>query len=305
MEYAGALGTIIFNKSCRLHDLTEVQVGRNQFTMDVVVDQLDGEVDHTAERISALEDKMADVDRGLDGLLALGQEQTKMSTQSAQGLGQLAMAVLAQQAKIRSMEECMDAMREMILGLEHMAANPILVDDETAVVGSELGEELEVEENEVAIPVLIPGRLVPIEDEVQVLPDELVGTQITFKLADEDCLLGSAILPPSCVPERNPIVPYVVRPCLSSASVWLPPHSRTYHPVTSFTIITSVHLVASHPSLIPPIFLHVCLIYPDFLWIRVSCVIFPVPPSLYLSLVLCILSSPESTLLLSVLSALT
>ena len=27
MEYAGALGTIIFNKSCHLHDLTEAQVG--------------------------------------------------------------------------------------------------------------------------------------------------------------------------------------------------------------------------------------------------------------------------------------
>ena len=42
-------------------------------------------------------------------------------------------------------------------------------------------------------------------------------------------LLGSAILPPSRVPEQNPIVLYVVHPCLSSASVWLPPHSWTYH----------------------------------------------------------------------------
>ena len=49
MEYAGALGTIIFDESCRLHDLTEAQVGRNQFTMDVAVDRLDGEVDHVAE----------------------------------------------------------------------------------------------------------------------------------------------------------------------------------------------------------------------------------------------------------------
>ena len=37
MEYARALGTIIFDESCHLHDLTEAQVGRNQFTMDVVV----------------------------------------------------------------------------------------------------------------------------------------------------------------------------------------------------------------------------------------------------------------------------
>ena len=49
------------------------------------------------------------------------------------------------------------------------------------------GEELEIKENEVAVPILVPGRLVPIEDKVQVLPDELVGTQITFELADKDC----------------------------------------------------------------------------------------------------------------------
>ena len=81
----------------------------------------------------------------------------------------------------------MDAMREMILALEHMQANPIVVDEEEMVVSDELGEELEIEENEVAIPVPVPGWLIPIEDEVQVLPDELVGTQIVFELADEDC----------------------------------------------------------------------------------------------------------------------
>ena len=48
------------------------------------------------------------------------------------------------------------------------------------------GEELEIEENEVAIPILAPGRLVPIEDAVPVLPNELVGTQIAFELADKD-----------------------------------------------------------------------------------------------------------------------
>ena len=46
--------------------------------------------------------------------------------------------------------------------------------------------ELEVEENEVAVPILPPGQLVPIEDVVQVLLDELVGTQIAFDLADKD-----------------------------------------------------------------------------------------------------------------------
>ena len=74
MEYAGALSTIMFDESCCLHDLTEAQVGRNQFAMDVAVDWLDGEVDHAAERISALEDKMADVEQGLNGLLELGRE---------------------------------------------------------------------------------------------------------------------------------------------------------------------------------------------------------------------------------------
>ena len=29
MEYAGALGTIVFDESCRLWDLTERQIGRN------------------------------------------------------------------------------------------------------------------------------------------------------------------------------------------------------------------------------------------------------------------------------------
>ena len=96
------------------------------------------------------------------------------------------MVVLAQQAKIRSQDERLDAMREMILVLEHTQANPIVVDEEEMAVSEGSGEELEVEENEVVIPIPIPGRLVPIEDKVQVLPDELVGTQIAFELADED-----------------------------------------------------------------------------------------------------------------------
>ena len=74
MEYASALSTIVFDKSCHLCDLTEDQVGRNQFVVDVAVDRLDGEVDHAVERISTLEDKMADVEQGLNGLLELGRE---------------------------------------------------------------------------------------------------------------------------------------------------------------------------------------------------------------------------------------
>ena len=45
MEYAGALGTIIFDESCYLCDLTEAQVGQNQFAMNVAVDQLDDKID--------------------------------------------------------------------------------------------------------------------------------------------------------------------------------------------------------------------------------------------------------------------
>ena len=188
MEYAGALGTIVFDESCRLRDLTEAQVGRNQYATDVELERLDGEADHAAERISGLEDRMAEVERGTNALLEVCREQTEATTRGARGLGQLATCVLAQQNKIRAMEERMDAMREMILALEHTAANPIVVDKEATVVeaGSSSGEELEIEENEVAIPIPVPGRLVPIEDEVQVLPDELVGTQVAFELAEED-----------------------------------------------------------------------------------------------------------------------
>ena len=53
--------------------------------------------------------------------------------------------------------------------------------------GSSSGEELEIEENEVAVPIPVPSRLVPIEEDIQVLPDELVDTQIAFELAEEDC----------------------------------------------------------------------------------------------------------------------
>ena len=188
MEYAGALGVIIFDESCCLHDLTEAQMGRNQYVTDVELERLGGEADHAAERIGAVEDKEADMERSLNALLELGQEQTEASTRAARGLGQLATCVLAQQNKIRVMEERMDAMWEMILGLEHTATNPIVVDKEETVVEAESssGKELEIEENKVAIPIPVSGRLVPIEEGIQVLPDELVGTQIAFELAEED-----------------------------------------------------------------------------------------------------------------------
>ena len=49
-----------------------------------------------SKRISTLEGKVVDLEAGYTKLLALGWEQIEMSTQTAWGLGQLAMAVLAQ-----------------------------------------------------------------------------------------------------------------------------------------------------------------------------------------------------------------
>ena len=86
MEYTGALGTIIFDESCHLHDLTEVQVERNQFAMDMVVDQLDKRInevdsraDHASEQLSALEGKVTDMEARYTELLALGWEQVESS----------------------------------------------------------------------------------------------------------------------------------------------------------------------------------------------------------------------------------
>ena len=94
--------------------------------------------------------------------------------------------VTALKERVAHVEERMDMMREMLLALEHSQENPIVVDDDETAVSGGSGEELEVEENEVAIPIPVPGQLVPIEEVEQVLPDELVGTQIAFKLAEED-----------------------------------------------------------------------------------------------------------------------
>ena len=79
MEYARALGVVIFDESCRLRDLTEAQVGRNRFAMDMAVDWLDervdkvdGRADEASEWLSALEGKVTDMEDGYRELLALG-----------------------------------------------------------------------------------------------------------------------------------------------------------------------------------------------------------------------------------------
>ena len=188
----------MFDESYHLCDLTEAQVGRNQFMMDVAIDRLydkidkvDGRVDQASEWLSALEGQVTDMEEGYRELLALGWEQTATSVQAYRAIAALSTITTAQQeqvtalrARVAQAEEWIDAMWEMILALEHTQVNPIVVDNEETVVSK--GEELEIEENEVAIPIPAPGRLVPIEEAVQVLPDELVGTQIAFELADED-----------------------------------------------------------------------------------------------------------------------
>ena len=201
MEYVGALGTIIFDESCCLCNLTEAQVGRNQFATDVVVDHLDkrinevdGRADHALECLSALEGKVSNLEEGYTELLALGWEQTKTSVCMCRAIAALSTITTAQQDQLAVLrermvrvEERMDAMREMILALEHTQENPIMVDEESdSKMAVSNGVELEVEENEVAIPIPPPGQLVPIKEVVQVLPDKLVGTQIAFKLADKD-----------------------------------------------------------------------------------------------------------------------
>ena len=121
---------------------------------------------------------MTNIEEGYRELLALGQEQTATSVQACRAIAALSTITMVQQEQVMALrtrvaqaEERMDAMREMILALEHTQENPLVVDNE---------------ENEVAVSILAPGRLVPIEDTVQVLPDELVGTQIMFELANED-----------------------------------------------------------------------------------------------------------------------
>ena len=49
-------------------------------------------------------------------------------------------------------------------------------------------------------------------------------------------VLGSAILPPSHIPERNLKTPYVVCLYLSFTSEWFPPHIWTYPPILYITL---------------------------------------------------------------------
>ena len=71
----------------------EAQVGRNQFTMDVVVDWLneridkvDRRVNHASKCLSVLEGKVMDMEAGYTELLVLGHEQVETLTRSCRAL---------------------------------------------------------------------------------------------------------------------------------------------------------------------------------------------------------------------------
>ena len=138
MEYAGALGVMVFDEFCHLRDLTEDQVGRNQFTMDVAVDRLDekdeeleGRADEALERMTMLEGRVGDMEEGYQALLALGRDQVSTGVQACAAIATLTAITTDQQAQLVRAEERMDAMRETILALEHTWDNPIVVDDES------------------------------------------------------------------------------------------------------------------------------------------------------------------------------
>ena len=145
MEYTGALGMIIFDESCCLHDLTKAQVGRNQFAMDVAMDRLDeridevdGRADYALECLLVLEGTVMDMEAGYTELLVLGQEQTETSVRVCRAIVALSTITTVQQDQLVAIrervvqaEERLDAMREMILVSEHMQENPIVVDKES------------------------------------------------------------------------------------------------------------------------------------------------------------------------------
>ena len=78
-------------------------------------------------------------------------------------------------------------------------------------------------------------------------------------------MLGSAILPPSHVPEDPVCSPYLSLLCFQPVSASLLDLSPLYCTSPYFTFFTSVHLLISHLSPVPPIFPSVRLCYPDFL----------------------------------------
>ena len=105
MEYAGAVGVVVFDESCHLRDLTKDQVGRNQFAMDVAVDRLDekdkeleGRADEASEWMMMLEGRLGDMEEGYQALLALGRDQVATGVRACAAIMALMAITTDQQA---------------------------------------------------------------------------------------------------------------------------------------------------------------------------------------------------------------
>ena len=134
MEYAGEVGVVVLDESSHLRDLTEAQIGRNQFAMDIAVDRLDekdeelkGRMDKASERMAMLEGRVGDMEEGYQALLALGRDQVMTGVRACAAITALTAITTDQQARLVRAEERMDTMREMILVLEHTQENPFVV----------------------------------------------------------------------------------------------------------------------------------------------------------------------------------
>ena len=107
MEYAGAVGVVVLDETSRLRDLTEAQVGRNQFAMDVAVDRLDekdeeleGRADEVSERMTMLEGRIGDMEEGYQALLALGRDQVTTRVRACAAIAALTVITTDQQARL-------------------------------------------------------------------------------------------------------------------------------------------------------------------------------------------------------------
>ena len=133
MEYAGAIRVIVFDEPCQLRDLTEAQVGRNQFAMDMAVDrldekdeELDGRVDEVSERLTMLEGRVGDMEEGYQALLASGHDQVTTGVRACATIVALTAITTDQQARLVRAKERMDAMRKMLLAFVSMPLATLL-----------------------------------------------------------------------------------------------------------------------------------------------------------------------------------
>ena len=101
--------------------------------------------------------------------------------------------------------------------------------------------------------------------------------------------------------------PYIVPPCVSLCfqlvSTSHPDLSLPYYTSLYLTFFTSIHLLISHLSPVPPIFLSVRLDFPRTPFGLTFHLIIPVPTRIVFKTKPCIHSSSESTLLFSALLA--